>query len=224
MAKSNSSNSFAGSTQKYLDIAEIRDNVLIMKNGSMRAVLMVSSMNFALKSIDEQDAIIYRYQNFLNSLDFSVQIVIHSRKLNIDSYLDVLREEEKKQTNDLLRIQMASYAEFVVGLIEEANIVTKTFYIVVPFAVIESKNDNFISRFTSASQASVSLSNRTTFKKYRDQLFQRVDHVVENLSGTGLRMTLLKTQELIELFYGIYNPETLDRRGLASMDDIDLAQ
>jgi hypothetical protein len=122
------------SSQNYLEITEIKDNVVIMKNGSLRAVLMVSSVNFALKSIDEQDAIIYRYQSFLNSLDFSIQIVVNSRKLNIDSYLDVLREEEKKQTSDLLRMQINSYIDYIGGLVKMANIVTKTFYIVIPFS------------------------------------------------------------------------------------------
>lgn len=212
------------SSQKYLDISEIKDNVVIMKNGSLRAVLMVSSINFALKSIDEQDAIIYRYQSFLNSLDFSIQIIVNSRQLNIDTYLDVLREEEKKQTNDLLRMQISSYIEYINGLVKMANIVTKTFYIVVPFSLSESKDDNIQSKFSSVTNTSQIMSSRKTFEKYRDQLFQRVDHIVENLSGAGLRMTMLNTQELIELYYSIYNPESVEKKGLAEVEDIDLAQ
>ncbi len=212
------------SSQKYLDIAEIKDNVVVMKNGSLRAVLMVSSVNFALKSIDEQDAIIYRYQSFLNSLDFSVQIVINSRRLNIDNYIEALEEQEKRQTNDLLRMQTASYKEYITGLVKMANIVTKTFYIAVPFSIVESKDGNVVSKIGSIKNASGIISDRKSFEKYRDQLFQRVDHVVENLSGAGLRMTMLKTQELIELYYGIYNPEVIERKGLADIRDIDLAQ
>lgn len=212
------------SSQKYLEIGEIKDNVVVMKNGSLRAVLMVSSINFALKSIDEQDAIIYRYQSFLNSLDFSIQIVINSRQLNIDTYLDVLREEEKRQTNDLLRMQIGSYVEYINGLVKMANIVTKTFYIVVPFSLAESKEGNLKAKMASVTNAAQVMSNRRSFEKYRDQLFQRVDHIVENLSGAGLRMTMLNTQELIELYYTIYNPESVEKKGLADIEDIDLAQ
>lgn len=212
------------SSQKYLEISEIKDNVVVLKNGSLRAVLMVSSINFALKSIDEQDGIIYRYQSFLNSLDFSVQIVINSRRLNIDTYLDVLREEEKKQTNDLLRMQISSYIEYINGLVKMANIVTKTFYIVVPFSLAESKDGNVKAKITSVANAPAIMANRKNFEKYRDQLFQRVDHVVENLSGAGLRMTMLNTQELIELYYNLYNPESVEKKGLADIEDLDLAQ
>jgi hypothetical protein len=195
-----------------------------MKNGSLRAVLMVSSLNFALKSIDEQDAIIYRYQAFLNSLDFSIQIVVNSRKLNLDTYLDVLREEEKKQTNDLLRMQISSYIEYIGGLVKMANIVTKTFYIVVPFSMTEAKGENVKSRMSSMTNAAQIISSREAFEKYSDQLFQRVDHIVETLSGAGLRMTMLNTQELIELYYNAYNPEASEKKGLADIEDIDLAQ
>ncbi|MDD3006452.1 MAG: hypothetical protein PHX30_02600 [Candidatus Pacebacteria bacterium] len=211
------------SSQKYLEISEIKDNVVVLKNGSLRGVLMVSSINFSLKSIDEQDGIIYRYQSFLNSLDFSVQIVINSRRLNIDTYLDVLREEEKKQTNDLLRMQITSYVEYINGLVKMANIVAKTFYIVVPFSLSESKDGNVKAKIASVANAPQIMANRRNFEKYRDQLFQRVDHVVENLSGAGLRMTMLNTQELIELYYNLYNPESVEKKGLPDIADLDLA-
>lgn len=211
------------STQKYLEIAEIKDGIVIMKNGSMKAILMVSSINFALKSIDEQDAIIYHYQSFLNSLDFSVQIVINSRQLNLDNYLQVLKDQEKKQMNELLRMQTSSYIEYIQGLVKMANIVSKTFYIVVPFSVSEAKGGALSVLKGSGSSAKL-MSSRATFEKYKDQLFQRVDHVIENLSGTGLRMTMLSTQELIELYYNLYNPEISEKKGLADMADLDLAR
>ncbi|MFZ2970917.1 MAG: hypothetical protein WA063_07265 [Minisyncoccia bacterium] len=210
------------STQKYLEIAEIKDSVVVMKSGSLRSVLMVSSINFALKSIDEQDAIIYHYQSFLNSLDFSIQIVINSRKLNIENYLDVLRETEKRQTNELMRMQTASYIEYIQGLVKMANIVSKTFYIVIPFSTAESKESG-MSKLKATASASQIISNREVFEKYRDQLFQRVDHIIENLSGAGLRMTMLNTQELIELYYNLYNPDMSDRKGLADVSELDLA-
>jgi type IV secretory pathway VirB4 component len=211
------------SAQKYLDIAEIKDSVVLMKNGSMKAVLMVSSINFALKSIEEQDAIIYQYQNFLNSLDFSVQIVINSRQLNLDNYLQVLKDQEKKQMNELLRMQTASYIEYIQGLVKMANIVSKTFYVVVPFSVSETKG-GALSALTSGGSSLNLVSDRSNFEKYKDQLFQRVDHVIENLSGAGLRMTMLNTQELIELYYNLYNPEISEKKGLADVNDLDLAR
>lgn len=211
------------SAQKYLEIAEIKDGVVIMKNGSIKAVLMVSSINFALKSIDEQDAIIYHYQSFLNSLDFSIQIVINSRQLNLDNYLQVLKDQEKKQMNELLRMQTSSYIEYIQGLVKMANIVNKTFYIVVPFSASEAKGGT-LSVLSGSGSSSKLMSNRATFEKYKDQLFQRVDHIIENLSGTGLRMTMLNTQELIELYYNLYNPEISEKKGLADMADLDLAR
>ena len=209
------------SAQKYLEISEIKDGIVIMKNGGMRAVLMVSSINFALKSIDEQDAIVYHYQSFLNSLDFSVQIVVNSRQLNLDNYLQILKDQEKKQLNELLRVQISSYIEYIQGLVKMANIVSKTFYVVIPFSSAESAGGAM--KAIMGGGSSKLLTNRATFEKYKDQLFQRVDHVIENLSGTGLHMTLLNTQELIELYYNLYNPEISEKKGLADISDLDLA-
>ena len=212
------------SSQKYLEISEIRDDVVIMKNGSLRAILMVSSINFALKSIEEQDAIIYHYQGFLNSLDFSVQIVINSRQLNLDNYLQTLKDQEKKQVNELLRMQTSSYIEYIQGLVKMANIVSKTFYIVVPFAVSESKGGGVMSKVGAIASPSKIISGRETFEKYRGQLLQRIDHVIENLGGAGLRMTMLTTQELIELYYNLYNPELSEKQKLADVNELDLAK
>lgn len=212
------------SAQKNLEISEIKDGVVIMKNGSLRAVLMISSINFALKSIDEQDAIIYRYQNFLNSLDFSVQIIVSSRQLNIDNYLQVLVDQEKKQTNELLRMQTSSYVEYINGLVKMANIVSKIFYIVVPFSPLESTVGGIMSKLGLTRSSANILLGREAFEKYKDQLFQRIDHVIENMGGTGLRMTMLNTQELIELYYNLYNPETIEKKGLANVEELDLAR
>ncbi|MEA1936686.1 MAG: hypothetical protein U9N04_01065, partial [Patescibacteria group bacterium] len=180
--------------------------------------------NFALKSIEEQDAIIYHYQGFLNSLDFSVQIVVNSRQLNLDNYLQTLRDQEKKQINELLRMQTSSYIEYIQGLVKMANIVSKTFYVVVPFAVSESKGGGMMSKISSIANPSKIISGRESFEKYKDQLLQRVDHVIESLSGAGLRMTMLTTQELIELYYNLYNPELSEKQKLAEIDEIDLAR
>lgn len=212
------------SSQKYLEISEIRDDVLIMKNSALRAVLMVSSINFALKSIEEQDAIIFHYQGFLNSLDFSVQIVISSRQLNLDNYLQMLKDQEKKQTNELLRMQIASYIEYIQGLVKMANIVSKTFYVVIPFAVSEAKGGGIMSKAKAIASPSKIISGRETFEKYKDQLLHRVDHIIENLSSSGLRMTMLNTQELIELYYNLYNPEISEKQKLVDVNELDLAK
>ena len=131
----------AKGAQKHLDIEDIKEGVITMKDGSLRSALMVSSVNFALKSIDEQDAIIHQYQAFLNSLDFSIQIVVSSRSLNIDDYLEALRAKEKEQTNELLRIQIVEYLEFIKGLVQMASIVSKNFYIIVPFSLKKKERE-----------------------------------------------------------------------------------
>ena len=124
----------ASPSQQIVNIEEIRDGVLILKDGSFRVVLMASSLNFALKSADEQMAVVMQYQSFLNSLDFSVQFFVQSRKINIEPYIDTLEEAHKKQVNELLKIQITEYMEFVRTFVKASNIVTKNFYIVVPFS------------------------------------------------------------------------------------------
>ena len=119
-------------TQQFLEIDQIREGILVLKNKALRGILMVSSLNFALKSEDEQNAILYQFQNFLNSLDFSCQIIVQSRKLNITGYLEKLKELEKTQENELLKMQTAEYREFIQGLVEAGTILAKTFFIVIP--------------------------------------------------------------------------------------------
>ena len=215
----------AKSAQRHLDIEDIKEGVITMKDGSLRSVLMVSSVNFALKSIDEQDAIIHQYQAFLNSLDFSIQIVVSSRSLNIDDYLERLKIKEKEQTNELLRIQIVEYLEFIKGLVQMANIVSKNFYIVVPFSLSEEKGKGILSKAKAGLKSAAKIMNKEkNFKRYKNQLFQRVDHIIEGLSGAGVRMTPLNTQELIELYYALYNPGISEKRGLAEISDLDMAR
>lgn len=208
-------------SQDLLQIEEIRDGVLILKDHSMRAVLMASSLNFALKSADEQTAIIMQFQNFLNSLDFSIQFFISSRKLNIEPYIETLQEAEAKQTNDLLKIQTTEYIEFVRTFVRAANIVTKGFYVIVPFTppMFGSSNDsaggvfqNITNIFKSAgkSQKNINMSVEK-FEEYKNQLWQRIDSVMQGLIRTGVRCAPLNTEELIELFYGLYNPGELEK-------------
>lgn len=208
--------STAQSSQDILEIREIRDGVLIMKNGGLRAVLMASSVNFALKSADEQSAIIFQYQNFLNSLDFPVQIFIGSRKLNIEPYLMTLKDAEKKQTNELLKIQISEYTDFVRTFVKTSNIVTKNFYIVVPFLpplfkTPEEGAKSLLSIFKSKKEGEINGMAPEKFEEYKNQLWQRVDSVIQGIVRTGVRAVPLNTEELIELFYSLYNPGELEK-------------
>lgn len=204
-------------SQDLVPIEEIRDGVVVLSDGSLRAVLMASSVNFALKSPDEQDAIILQYQNFLNSLDFPIQFFIQSRKLNIDPYLNSLRERRKVETNELLRIQIAEYITFVKEFVETGNIVSKTFYIVVPFMPISLLGDKqsgvrgALSALFGKKRSEGEVMNDEQFQEHRTQLWQRVETIVGGLVRTGVRAVPLNTEELIELYYGLYRPEEADK-------------
>lgn len=213
------------STLKYVDIQTIKDGVVVLKNGSLRSVLLVSSINFDLKASDEQVAIVGAYQNFLNSLDFPIQIVISSRKLNIRPYLEDLKESEKKQRNELLKIQTAEYRAFVQHLTEVTNIMSKYFYIVVPFSPIESTTGGFLNKMSSLLNPSQVVTERKElFETYKNQLYQRVDHIAAALGGTGLNFTTLNTDELIELFYNAYNPSVFAQSAIKNIEKTELVR
>jgi len=196
-------------SQSVLDIDEIRDGALILKNHSLRAILMASSVNLALKSADEQTAIIMQFQNFLNSLEFTVQFFIQSRKLNIQQYLDTLKERVKLQTNDLLKVQIEEYIEFVRTFVAASSIMTKTFYVVIPYSppIVAEGKIGRLARFLSFGKKEDQKGLAPeAFEEYKKQLWQRVDQVIQGLAGTGVRAVPLNTEEIIELFYGLYNP------------------
>lgn len=211
------------STQKFLDILEIRDDTVLLKDGTLRAVLIVSSINFALKSDDEQVAVIQSYTQFLNALDFPVQIVIQSRKLNIDNYLEKLKRLEKTQTNELLRTQTADYRQYVSELVEIADIMTKRFYVVVPYSPHSDRPKKFFLRLAEAfSPSTVIHLKQKQFEKFRLELFKRVETVVDGLASAGLKAAVLDTQSLIELYYNTYNPETYANEKLSDIRKIQL--
>jgi len=195
------------STQEFIPIKEIRDGVLVLKDGSMHMIMMASTLNFALKSEDEQTAIIMQYQNFLNSLDFSVQFFIQSRKLKIDSYIELLNEAEKNQDNDLMRIQVKEYIEFIKNFVKMTNVVAKSFYISVPYSTtaIEIKKSPIGSLIGGLSKKTVKEKD-DRFEENKMQLQQRADIVSQGLSRVGVRVAPLNTEELIELFYELFNP------------------
>lgn len=220
---SNKKGPSASSTQRYVDVDTIRDGVIVLKNGGLRAVVLVSSINFELKSSVEQEAIIAQYQNFLNSLDFPVQIVVQSRRFNIDPYLERLKGEEAQQTNELLRLQISEYREFIKNLNEVSNIVAKHFYIVVPFSSVESDAGGLFQKLTNIfRQAQTSHMRGEVFESFRSQLLQRVDHVMNGLSPIGLRGTVLGTEEVIELLYNSYNPSLFTTSIIKNVEQIEL--
>jgi len=207
----------AASIQKHIEIKEIRDDVIFLKNGGMRAVLMTTSLNFALRSVDEQDAIIFQYQNFLNSLDFSIQIVAASRKFNVEPYLKSLEQKQMKQENQLLKMQSYEYIDFVKGLTELTNIMTESFYVVVPYSPSIVKKSSFFDIFSSKQNHSI---KEQKFQEIKNDLWQRVEFVVSGLRGAGVKAIPLKTDELIELFYKLYNPSAKEDAEIKKSKDM----
>lgn len=221
MAKNRKATKSTPSTQKYLQIAEIRDDTVIMKDGSLRSVLLVSSINFALKSDDEQNAIISGYVSFLNSLDTPLQIVIQSRQLDLESYLQFLKDAETKQTNDLLKMQMAEYRQYITELVELGNIMTKRFYVVVPYEPFRSKTRSFWQRSGDIlSPTNVISLGQKQFMQRQRELLTIVDKVLTGLASMGLRAQVLDTQSLIELFYNTYNPTVAKSEKLADLSKL----
>lgn len=214
----------ASSTQKYVDVDEIRDGIIVLKTGALRAVLLVSSLNFDLKSTEEQDAIISQYQAFLNSLDFPVQIVVSSRRFNIEPYLDLLQDEEKQQENELLRFQIAEYKSFIKNLTEVSNIMSKYFYVVVPFSPVEDEQSGLVNKlFGIFRTKEASSAHGDLFETYKSQLLQRLNHIAAALGGTGVRVTQLNTEEIIELLYNSYNPSLYTATIIKNVESIELS-
>lgn len=193
------------STQQFLEFEQIREGVVVLKNKALRGVVMVSSLNFALKSEEEQQAIVYQFQNFLNSLDFSLEIVVQSRRLNITGYLDKLKELGRTQENELLKIQTTEYQRFITDLIAGGAIMSKNFFVVVPFTLIEIPG---MKKATGLfKKGSVVSPSEEQFQRAKSQLWQRMEFTALGLRRCGLQCVPLNTSELIELFWGLYHPE-----------------
>jgi hypothetical protein len=209
------------STVRFLDIAEIRDDVVVLKDGTIRAVLLVSSINFALKSEDEQEAIISAYVSFLNSLDHPIEIVIQSRKLNIDKYVAELIQKERDQTNELLRTQIADYRAFIKELVTLGEIMNKRFYIVVPFDPFTAKNKSFWTRMREVISPGVAIKLREKqFQERKEALQLRLDRIVGGLQGMSLSAMVLNTQTLVELYYSVYNPVASETQKLSDVNKL----
>lgn len=214
------------STQSHLPFSEIRDDILIMKDGTLRAIILVSSINFALKGDEEQEAIIQGYIQFLNSLNFTLQIVIQSRKLNIEGYLHDLEKIQKAQTNELLKLQTADYRRFIVELVQLSDIMEKRFYVVVPYEPLKAtKRKNYFVRLQEAfSPIRTVRLNAKTYRKYREELDRRISFVQGGLSSLGLNAIQLTTPDIIALLYNTYNPQISMNQKVKDLNQVQLEQ
>lgn len=203
-------------TQEFVAIDEIREGIIVLKNGGLRAVLMAGSRNLELESIDSQNAVISAYADFVNSFDWPIQIIVHSRKLDINPYLQNLEEKLKTQENELLKIQTAEYIDFIKSFVTLTDIMIKRFYVSIPFDPIESRTEGPIEKITSLlpkTSKNIVLSEEK-FREYKNQLLQRVEHTILTLAHVGIKTSQLQTDELVELFYNLYNPEELEKKDL----------
>lgn len=203
----------AQATQEFVPIKEVRDGIVVLKDGSLRALLMASSINLALKSADEQTAIIAQFQNFLNSLEFTAQFFVESRQLDIRPYIGLLEDRYAVELDDLMKIQIREYIAFIKDFTERANIMTKNFFIVVPYdpALISRGGGNPINNLISGGRGESATLTSEQFEQYRTQLEQRMSVVEQGLVRTGVRVVKLGTEEVIELFYKLFNPGELEK-------------
>ncbi|HMQ01581.1 MAG TPA: TraC family protein [Candidatus Doudnabacteria bacterium] len=198
--------SLGSPTQKFLKLDAIRDSVIVLQDGTLRAVLAVSSTNFDLKSEDEQNALIYSYQRFLNSLDFHIQILVQSRKMDIAEYTEKLKIMAERQTNELLRMQTQEYIEFIDRLVESANVMNKNFYVIVPYDTsINPTTTNLFSKWFGTGKTKEITDREANMSHAVKQLGERANTVAASLSSSGLRVVRLDTNQLIELVYNSYN-------------------
>lgn len=203
------------STQEFVDIKDIRNGTIHLKKGGLRKVLIVNGINFDLKSQKEQQIILNGFQNFLNTLDFSVQFFIHSRKVNISSYLNKVRKREEQETNELLKNQTTEYIEFIKSFIEQNPIITKDFFVVVPYTQTISAKEakKGIMNFLGKGGGKKENEKEEKLSEALQQLNYRVDEVMSGLEQIGLRARTLNDEETEELFYNLYNPELVEKEG-----------
>lgn len=214
------------STQNSLLISEIRDNVVIMKDGSFRAVVACKSINFDLMSSTEREGVEYSYQNFLNSLYFPIQIFIRSQRVDIGPYIDRLVAIRRSQDNMLLNVLMDDYINFIDVLSQEANIMDKSFFITIPYFpagdvnVIKQQAQGFFGKIFSKPQSGPTKIDEANYQKAVEEIKNRVDSVTSGLFQMGVKSVQLNTKELGELYYNIYNPDTAVREPLGNFEGI----
>lgn len=213
-----------GNTQTLLPIDTIKNDVVILKGGSLRAILQVSSINFGLKSEQEREAIVFEYQNFINSIDFPIQVFVTSRFVNIDQYSQGLQQKFVQQENELLRIQTQEYVNFIQSLVSNINLVSTDFYIVIPFSSVETRTEEggMQDRLNSIISLGGLLGSKNKkpqqkkpnedFERYRSGLMQRVDYVASGMHRMGLKSRLLNTKDLLIFYWNLYNNDTLQKK------------
>ncbi|MBM3251013.1 MAG: hypothetical protein FJZ07_02150 [Candidatus Nealsonbacteria bacterium] len=194
------------STQDFLEFDQIKEGIIILKNKGLRAVLMVSPSNFALKSTDEQNAILYQFQNFLNSLDFSCQILVQSRRLNITGYLEKLEEIEKKEKDDLLQLQISEYRKFIDQIMKGGTIMQKMFYVIIPFSIMEAQTMGGTGK-----GIKIPVLSEEVFQRCKAQLYQRMEFAILGLRSCGLEAVPLNNLELTEFLWSLHHPIEAER-------------
>jgi len=201
-------------TQKFVEVREIKDGIVYLKDGGIRRILIVGGINFDLKSDAEQNLILSSFQNFLNTIDYPVQLFIHSRKVNVDAYLEKMDERRGKEENELLKIQIDEYINFIKTLVEQNSIISKTFFVIVPYEGVSNSSSIGIISSLFGSQKTKNAEEKATLQSKLEQLEHRVIEVKDGLEQIGLRVSELNDEELAELFYNLYNPQLIEKRGL----------
>lgn len=196
----------ARASQQFVPIKEIQDGIVVLKDGGLRAILMASSINLSLKSQDEQTATILQFQNFLNTLDFSLQISVQSRKFNITNYVSLLEGRVREQTEPLLKIQTEEYIKFIKDFTESTNIMTKHFFLVIPLMPLKGAEGGIMDKVLPSNKTMTRAEKEEAFSEERSQLEQRIAVVEQGLSRIGVRTLQLKTEDEVELFYRVFNP------------------
>lgn len=214
----------AFSSQSLLSLHQIRKGVIILKNGSLRSILAISGINLDLKSENEQSSILVNWRNLLNNLDFQLEVVAHSRRVNIQTYLNFLQERINQETNNLLKLQGEDYYTFINGLVTGNNIMKKKFYVVIPYDSITIKSKDILNQIKEAYKSLLNLKREAfssihplsneNFNQYYQQLMIRQNNVINNFTRMGLQAQPLTTKELIELFFNLYNPEIFERESI----------
>lgn len=202
----------AKATQEFVPIKEVRDGIITLKDGGLRAIVLANSTNLSLKSADEQRATILQFQNFLNTLDFPIQISIQSRKLDIRPYLLLLENRMKAQTEPLLKLQTKEYIEFIRNFTETVSIMTKSFFVVVPYTHMALKSDTgiFDKVFSRKNKEEMKAMEKLDFEEKRSQLEERISVIQQGLSRCGINSAQLGSEEVVEVFYKVFNPGDLE--------------
>ena len=198
----------AKATQEFVPIKEVRDGVIVLKDGGLRAIVLANSVNLSLKSDEEQKATIVQFQSFLNTLDFAIQISVQSRRLDIRPYLLLLEDRMKVQNEPLLKLQTREYIEFIRKFTEDVSIMTKSFFVVVPYTHTVLKSDSGIFKrfFGRKSKEETNIAKQEDFEEKRSQLEERVGVIEQGLARCGIKSAQLGTEEVVEVFYKVFNP------------------